>query len=124
MKQFCTRNERGRIIDRSEYQETVDRNNARVINEKERYLLRQQIVEHPFGTIKRAWGYYYTLLKGKEKVNAEFAIIFTVYNLRRSVSILGVNELVKRLKALKKGFFHFLYNNVPHKRYYDQIIFS
>ena len=57
VKHLCTRNKIGRIIDRSEYQSTVDRNNSRIIAEKERYLLRQQIVEHPFGTIKRAWGY-------------------------------------------------------------------
>ena len=109
VKQICTKNKNGRIIDRSQYQDTIDRNNARIVNEKERYLLRQQIVEHPFGTIKRAWGYYFTLLKGKEKVNAEYAIIFTVYNLRRVVTILGVKELLKRLKTFKQRIFYFFY---------------
>ena len=55
-------------------------------------------MEHPFGTIKRSWGAYYTLLKGKEKVGGEMAIIFTVYNIRRLVSILGVNLLIEALK--------------------------
>ncbi len=36
-------------------------------------------MEHPFGTLKRGWGYSYTLLKGKEKVSGEFALIFTSY---------------------------------------------
>ena len=34
-----------------------------------------------------------------EKVNDEFAIIFTIYHLRRAMSILGLEELIKRLKA-------------------------
>ena len=118
VKHFCTKNKIGRIIDRSEYQDTVDKNNARIIHEKERYLLRQQIVEHPFGTIKRAWGYYFTLLKGKEKVNAEYAIIFTIYNLRRVVSILGVKELLKRLKTFKQTVFCLLYS-IKHSNTYS-----
>ena len=35
----------------------------------EKYRRRQAMVEHPFGTVKRHWGYNYTLLKGKEKVD-------------------------------------------------------
>lgn len=38
-------------------------------------------------------GYYYTLLKTKKKIAAEFALIFLCYNLRRVISIFGVNEL-------------------------------
>ena len=40
----------------------------------------------------------FTLLKTKEKVTGEMATIFTMYNLRRAISILGANELIKRLK--------------------------
>ena len=92
-------NSKGRYISRSEYQQYIDDNIERVRLNKELYRKRQQTVEHQFGTIKRQWGYDYTLLKTKEKVKAEFAIIFTVYNLRRAVSILGLNELIRRLKA-------------------------
>ena len=95
---------KGRYIERSEYQDYVDQNIERVKSNKELYRKRQEIVEHPFGTIKRQWGYDYTLLKGKEKVEGEFAIIFTVYNLRRAISIFGVDELIKRLN---KAFSHF-----------------
>jgi len=66
---------------------------------KELYRNRQAIIEHQFGIIKRQCGFDYTLLKTKKKVEAEFAIIFTCYNLRRSVSILGIAELIKRLKV-------------------------
>jgi hypothetical protein len=65
------------------------------------YRQRQAIVEHPFGTIKRGWGYSYTLLKGLRKVNGEMALIFLCYNLRRSLSILGLAPLVEQLKKGK-----------------------
>ena len=57
-------------------------------------------MEHPFGTIKRSWGFYYTLLKGKEKVSGEYSLVFLAYNLRRAVTILGMADLLKRVKAL------------------------
>jgi hypothetical protein len=44
------------------------------------------------------------LLKGKEKVNGEMAIIFTMYNMRRGVSIFGVKELISRLKQWKPDY--------------------
>jgi len=41
------------------------------------------------------------LVKGIKKVNTEMSIIFTVYNIRRAMSILGVKELISRLQAQK-----------------------
>lgn len=93
----------GRTIERSEYEEAVIENRKRILRHRDKYKRRQAIVEHPFGTIKRSWGAYYTLLKGKEKVSGEMAIVFTVYNLRRVMSILGVKETIKALKSAKTG---------------------
>lgn len=67
------------------------------------YKTRPLIIEHVFGTVKRGWGYTYTLLKGIKKVNTEMSIIFTVYNIRRAMSILGVEELINKLKAMKSA---------------------
>ena len=89
---------RGRIIERSESENYIEENRERYQLNKELYRKRQATVEHQFGIIKRQWGYDYTLLKTKKKVEGEFAIIFTCYNLRRSVSILGVKELIERLR--------------------------
>lgn len=97
---LCTK-AKSREIERSEYQDVVDENNKRVDENLPLYKTRQQIIEHPFGTIKRSWGYTYTLVKGIKKVNGEMAIIFTMYNIRRAMSILGVKELISRLKAQK-----------------------
>ena len=99
-KYLCTR-AKSREIERSQYQDIVDENNKRVDENKSLYKKRQQLIEYPFGTIKRNWGYTYTLLKGKKKVNGEMAIIFTAYNIRRAMSILGVSALLSRLKAHK-----------------------
>jgi transposase len=99
-KDLCTKS-KSRKIDRSEYQDIIDENNKRADENPGVYKQRQQIVEHPFGTIKRSWGYTYTLLKSIKKVNGEMAIIFTMYNLRRAMSILGVTELKRRLAEWK-----------------------
>lgn len=95
----CTTAKNGRIIERSEYHDAVVRNAERINQNQDLYRRRQAIVEHPFGTIKRGWGYDHTLLKGLQKVNGEIALIFLVYNLRRSMSILSVKGLIEALKS-------------------------
>lgn len=45
-----------RYIERSEFEGWSEANRERVEENKELYRKRQQIVEHPFGTIKRHWG--------------------------------------------------------------------
>lgn len=104
LKQRCTGRKSGREIERSQYQDAVDNNNERVVNQKQLYQRRQAIVEHPFGTIKRSWGYSYTLLKGLEKVDAEMNLIALVYNLRRSINILGATQLLQALGKWKPDY--------------------
>ena len=89
----------GRSIDRSAFQDAFDLNRKNTEKRKTEYRRRQAMVEHPFGTIKRGWGFGYTLLKGKEKVGIEFSIIFLCYNLRRTMTILGINGLKQALKS-------------------------
>ena len=96
---------KGRQIERSEYEEEMEANRERVQLNKDFYRTRQQIVEHPFGTIKRAWGFHYTLLRTIPKVEGELALIFTCYNLRRSMSIFGLKSLIERLEAVVCPFF-------------------
>jgi transposase len=99
VKHLCTTVKKGgRAIERSTYQDAIDANNKRVDENPEEYKKRQQIIEHPFGTIKRSWGYSFTLLKGIQKVNGEMAIIFTMYNFRRVITILGITAMTDRLK--------------------------
>ncbi len=64
------------------------------------YTRRQAIVEHPFGTIKRRYDSYNMLTKGFESVSAEIGLIYCAYNLKRVSNILGVREMVRRLREL------------------------
>ena len=48
---------------------------------RSRYRLRKQIVEPVFGQIKQARGFRQFLLRGMEKVRAEWAMICTAHNL-------------------------------------------
>jgi transposase len=89
--------DRGRWIERSQYQEAVQENNLRVQTQKQKYRRRQAIVEHPFGVLKRQWGYDHFLVKGLSKVETELGLMFTAYNLRRLITIFGAKELIKRL---------------------------
>jgi transposase len=50
---------------------------------RSRYRLRKQVVEPVFGQIKQARGFRQFLLRGIEKVTAEWAMICTVHNLRK-----------------------------------------
>lgn len=105
VKGLCTgKKEGGREVERSQYAEAVDLN---VKNYKENttlYRKRQEINEHIFGTIKRVWSYYYTNLKGLKKVNGEWSLIMTVYNMKRSMNILGIDDLLKKLHAWKPDY--------------------
>jgi len=101
-KNLCTTAKKGgRTIERSTYQDAIDANNKRVNQNWALYKKRQQIIEHPFGTIKRSWGCSYTLLKGLKKVNGEMAIVFTMYNFRRAITILGITAMMDRLRKWK-----------------------
>ena len=50
---------------------------------RSRYRLRKQVVEPVFGQVKQARGFRQFLLRGIEKVKAEWAMICTAHNLRK-----------------------------------------
>ena len=100
LRNQCTTNKRGRLIERTEYQEYVTRNNQRVNENPNYYRQRQQIIEHQFGTLKRQWHFDHTLTRTKEKVLGEVYLAFTCYNLKRTLSILGFGALMMRIKAI------------------------
>ena len=96
----CTTNKNGRFIERSIYQEAIEDNKKRVESNPNYYRLRQQITEHQFGTLKRQWGFTFTLMKGKENVLSEVNIMMICYNLSRLMSIFNINNLKNKLKSL------------------------
>lgn len=99
LRDQCTKNKNGRFIERSIFQEALQENQIRVDNNPEYYKLSQQITEHQFGTLKRQWGFTFTLMKGKEHVLSEVNLMMICYNLRRLMTILSPKELKTKLKS-------------------------
>jgi len=84
--------------------------------DKEKIYNRKCVVEHPFGTVKRWNDGSYLLLKGKEKVGAEFALSFLAYNMKRVINMIGVQELIEKMQELKGlGFSFFFKLFLPQK---------
>jgi transposase len=97
----CTRSKTGRLIERSIYAENYERNRKNVVDKEQLYKRRQTIAEHPFGTIKRQWGYSYILTKqGINRACSDVGFMFIAYNIRRIISILGKDQLMKHLRIL------------------------
>jgi transposase len=110
-----------RIVQRSEYQDAVDINDNNIKRNPHYYKRRQAIVEHPFGTIKRHWGFTHTLVKGLEKVNGEMSLIMFCYNFMRTINILGFDKMLTAIQnwqpdytkvvcAIKKRLIKLVYN--------------
>jgi len=64
-----------------------------------RLRMRNQIVEHPYGTVKRWNDGYYLLLRGKVKAAADLAFSFLGYNFKRALNILGTQGLMELMNA-------------------------
>ena len=105
----------GRVLERSEFATYLDNNKINIENNKEVYKKRQAIVEHPYGTIKRQWGYSYILTKkGKDRASADVGFMFVAYNLRRLISILEPEIFKKYLSMLILQFIakYYLYGYI------------
>ena len=98
----CTKSAaNGKQVRRSEFALNVENNKKRVQNSQKLYKRRQAIVEHPFGTIKRQWGFNYIITKKyMERASADFGFIMTAYNLRRIINIVGLRDLIKFMASI------------------------
>jgi len=97
-RKHCTSGEFRRVI-RSQYGDIYDEVDKRTKENQALYKLRQQIVEHPFGTVKHAMNGGYFLLRTRRKVRTEIALLFLGYNLKRVYKILGFKEIMARLDS-------------------------
>lgn len=101
-KERCTRSQKGRSICRHVDQDFLDTIDLQTEMNKDKYRLRQMIIEHVFGTIKRGWGAYYFLTKRKLSVIGEISLSFLAYNFRRAINILEPKEILKRLRERRE----------------------
>ena len=98
-------NAKSRLIERSEHADLIYQNKVRIENNYETYRRRQAIVEHPYGTIKRLWDFYYIMTKKTIKhASADVGLIFTAYNLKRIFNLIDQNTLKQYLKVLALFF--------------------
>lgn len=67
--------------------------------DREKTAERMCLSEHPFGTIKRAMGFTYFLLKGLRKVTGEFALMCLGYNIKRAKNLLGYEKMMEMMMA-------------------------
>jgi len=101
VKDQCTKAKCGKGIQRSEYQQYINNNKKRIGQNQDYYRRRQAIVEHPYGTIKRQWGFNYILTKKyKGRASADTGLMFVAYNFRRIMNIIDKAELKKYLEVL------------------------
>ncbi|WP_282083900.1 IS1182 family transposase [Aquimarina aggregata] len=101
VKHLCTKATYGKGIQRSEFQAYIQQNKERIQQNKQQYRKRQAIVEHPYGTIKRQWGFSYILTKKyHQKASADVGLMFLAYNLRRIFNILGASAIKSYLEAM------------------------
>jgi len=94
-----------RTVTRSEYTNTYEAADRTYAQNSELYKLRKQLVEHPFGTIKRTMNGGYFLLRTLPKVRGEAALFFLAYNIKRAVNILGFKDIMHRLQLSFPPFY-------------------
>ena len=82
-----------RKIARRVNEAVVERAAARVAGAPGVVAERKMIVEHVFGTL-RNWGHDTFLMKGLEKVRAEFNLSCLSYNLRRVLNLVAMEDLL------------------------------
>jgi hypothetical protein len=98
LRSRCTdRLEGVRQVTRLVNEEALEAMAQRVAAAPHKLKLRKQLVEHPFGTLKRPWNQGYFLLRSLAKVRAEMSLSVLAYNLRRVLNILGTQPLMAAL---------------------------
>jgi transposase len=88
-----------RKVSRLENEAVLDRMAARLKARPEILNRRRETVEHPFGSIKQWMNQGAFLMRGLDKVRAEFSLTALVYNLRRAINLLGVEVMIAAVQA-------------------------
>jgi len=85
-------------IYRWEHEHIVEKHKAKMKTKIAKDIVKKRgsMVEHQFGTIKRTLGWDHFLVRGKDKVSGENALIMFTYNFKRILNLIGI-ELFKKL---------------------------
>jgi hypothetical protein len=96
-KARCTKSER-RSIARSWYAEAAERAHQRARGNRALMRLRSATAEHPFGNLKAMLSGGF-LVRSLAKVKGEMALAVLTYNLKRTLNILGIEQLMEKLRT-------------------------
>jgi transposase len=94
LKSRCTSNKGNRTITREANEHLMEAMAQRMQAQPEKFKLRKTLAEHPFGTIKRWFGYTHFLLKGLPKVQGEWSLTTLAYNLKRVLNLVSFEKLM------------------------------
>jgi len=90
---------RWRRINRWENEVVLERMARRLAARPGILNVRRETVEHPFGSIKQWMNQGAFLMRGLEKVRAEFSLTALAYNLRRAITLVGIPGMIQAVKA-------------------------
>ena len=99
MKHKCTRDKRGRRIQRWENEKLLEEMALRMQAEPEKVKQRKSIVEHPFGIIKRSMDQGYFLTRRLGNVRTEMSLTMLAYNMKRVIGLKGTEQLLVALSG-------------------------
>jgi len=101
LKAQCTKSDKGRMLRVTAYRQEMEEylQQLRQPESKRAMSKRKELAEHPFGTLKRTFGYTYFLMKGLEKVKAEMNLMSLVYNFKRVFNIVGYQMMMNMVQA-------------------------
>lgn len=97
----CTRSDAGRKLARlinEEYKQALEKQYLEPESQAI-YKRRKELCEHPFGHIKRNLKLDAFLMRGRDGVLAEMSLLAACFNIRRIMSILGIQGIVARQAA-------------------------
>jgi transposase len=97
LKNQCTRGKRRKIA-RSWYAAAAERAHHRSRARPQLMRLRSASVEHPFGNLK-AMLHGTFLVRTLQRVRGEMALAVLTYNLKRALTILGIEGLMQKVRA-------------------------
>ena len=98
MKNQCTTGDYRRVS-RWEHEAVIEAAERRLDEEPQRMRVRRSTVEHPFGTLKAWMGHTHFLTKTLPRVSTEMSLHVLAYNLKRVMSIMGVQPLMAAIRA-------------------------
>ena len=98
MRTGCTTGKERRVR-RWEHEPVLEAMEQRLARRPELMQVRRSTVEHVFGTIKSWMGATHFLTRGLNNVRTEISLQVLAYNLKRVISIVGINPLTAAIRA-------------------------